>query len=339
MGNNNPFPHYQHPYPQPACYTFTEYLKQCSCNFKKNIENLFDTQFKGKIVQWQGVVTSLSSKEAKFLINPTDAEYSDSELTLLIDQTQSNNFVEKQESVFRGVLVSYGLLKNHVVRQVPFDDVRFPVDYALSYDAFLFYFGAKGQKAGDQYFILYWKNHNLPMDGTLEGFTNYDNWSSDDRSNIPPNTSAEFTFIPSEIQYACEVEKVRIRIPLKQKQFTKLLQKVSKTEKVQLTAKCVSRGSWHTMELVNAIVLPPAPQVIVVQQPVIVYVPQYMPSPVVGVPPAAPNSTPGSTPAGYAPFAGAGTGVGAMGMGYAMSGAGAGAGASYDPNQVSIPVE
>jgi hypothetical protein len=72
--------------------------------------------------------------------------YTNSEITLDLDSDMLNRnpsmVEEKKELEFRGKLIDYGLLMNHKLKQVPFDDIRFPADYSLTYESFLFYFGA-----------------------------------------------------------------------------------------------------------------------------------------------------------------------------------------------------
>jgi hypothetical protein len=92
-----------------------------------------------------------------------------------LDQSvvRSHPIEERKEYQFRARVVDYGLLMNHKLQQVPFDDQKYLPDYSLTYESFLYYFGGgllmfsfsfffaiknkDSQKAASEYFERYWK--------------------------------------------------------------------------------------------------------------------------------------------------------------------------------------
>lgn len=124
MGNSCPFPKYQYPFYPPVSLCWSEYLRQCGFERRKQIGELFEQSYKGKVVEWEGVVTSVSKTQAKFLMNPSEAEITNSELTLAfpahINQGVPPLFELNKVTKFRGKILSLGLMfQYHISFLIP----------------------------------------------------------------------------------------------------------------------------------------------------------------------------------------------------------------------------
>ncbi|KAH7826996.1 uncharacterized protein MONOS_14799 [Monocercomonoides exilis] len=173
MGNECPYPHYSHIYEPPLSICWTEYMRQCSFDHDKMIENDFEQNFKNKTVEWEGIVTELKDNYAKFIMNPTEVTISNSELTLFFDPPVNKAvpplFVLHQQTKFRGKLISLGFFKNHVLDYVPMDSLH-PVDAPISYEQFLSRFGSTQQTGTAKYFFQNWKGKSVVLEGFISLF-------------------------------------------------------------------------------------------------------------------------------------------------------------------------
>ena len=113
MGNNCPYPKYHYPYPKPSSLCWTEYVGQCGDNRRTRINDVFKQHYKGVVVEWEGLPTSVSKSTVKFLMNPSEASVTNSEVTLNIPKniprSDLPNFVENVPIRFRGKLSSCGI--------------------------------------------------------------------------------------------------------------------------------------------------------------------------------------------------------------------------------------
>ena len=158
MGNQCPYPKYHYPNPAPNAFCWTEYVRQCSLNKSNAIKQYFNTYYKGKVVRWTGLPTSVSKSKVKFLMNPSEAEYTSSELTMTIDDKyqKTKKFTEKQEATFNARIGDYGGLSNHDVSFVP-DDYSGDDMLGITYEEFLFYFSSDAQHSDNSLFSTHWK--------------------------------------------------------------------------------------------------------------------------------------------------------------------------------------
>ena len=158
MGNQCPYPKYHYPRPAPNAFCWTEYIRQCSLNKDDAIKEYFNTYYKGKVVRWTGLPTSVSKSKVKFLMNPSEAEYTNSELTMKIDEQYQKikKFTEKEEVTFNARLIDFGGLSNHDVSFVP-DDYYGDDMLGITYEEFLFYFSSDAQKSASSLYEAHWK--------------------------------------------------------------------------------------------------------------------------------------------------------------------------------------
>ncbi|KAH7824715.1 uncharacterized protein MONOS_924 [Monocercomonoides exilis] len=176
MGNDCPYPKYQYPFPPPAAICWTEYIKQCSLNHENELEDIFEKYYKGRIVEWQGIVTDLATNYCKMLMNPSEATFTNSEVTVNFDPSQnpisSPVFALRKEIRFRARLMKLGGIKNHVLQYVP-STPEFPPDYSLTYEQFLFLFGSSSRHSANGSFDRYWKGKQIILEGRFSSIVHY----------------------------------------------------------------------------------------------------------------------------------------------------------------------
>lgn len=118
------FTKYQHILtPPPLPLTWGQFVNDCGARAQKVSEEIFNQQFKGKVVCWSGLLTSKGARECKFLMNPvceqihckysdvilhrkTECKLTNSELTLDIPPHLAHithAWAERQVYTFKGL--------------------------------------------------------------------------------------------------------------------------------------------------------------------------------------------------------------------------------------------
>ncbi|KAK2953695.1 hypothetical protein BLNAU_11416 [Blattamonas nauphoetae] len=154
MGNQTVYQTFDYPLPQPSDDTWSSYLRHCSLRQFENLMYSFETKYKGKVVEWEGTVATVSDRWVQFVMNPSESSRTRYDVTLCLnDETRQTYpaFVVGATSTFKGRLTSLGTFGSHKLTAVPLASSE-PV-IPFTWLDFCRFFGVSAQKSADLFFV------------------------------------------------------------------------------------------------------------------------------------------------------------------------------------------
>ncbi|KAK2951379.1 hypothetical protein BLNAU_13659 [Blattamonas nauphoetae] len=165
--NSNTQPKYHFKPLPPFAYNYDEYIHQCANNGPAELKDYFSRCFKGKVVQWQGIIVHVDKKYIGVQCNPTDIDFSVMDCKLFLPKEAQKHyntmFTENQSITFKAQLVDYGTTSPHELNLILDDTVT--ATPGLTYEYFLSIFGRKAQISQDVYHSTIWKGKTIELRG------------------------------------------------------------------------------------------------------------------------------------------------------------------------------
>ncbi|KAK2946846.1 hypothetical protein BLNAU_18225 [Blattamonas nauphoetae] len=163
-------PKYAPEVPKPKDSSWDSYIKQCSINYEKDLQTRFQENCKGKVVAWTGYATEIRPDSVNVLMDPTEAVYTSSEITLRfspsVREMYGKSIVYRQQFAFVGRIEALGNKANHIlIAEDPTDLTN--VDESFTWLAFLKTYGVWAQRRADKCFANFWRNKVSEYQGTL----------------------------------------------------------------------------------------------------------------------------------------------------------------------------
>ncbi|KAK2964046.1 hypothetical protein BLNAU_1127 [Blattamonas nauphoetae] len=151
----------------PFKYNYDEYIHQCALNNKAELKDYFKRCFKGKVVEWNGIVVRTEKKCTYIQCTPTDTEINNYDVKLHLTKEAQKHydilFQENQVVKFRGELEDYGISTAHELRYL--NDETIPATPGLTWEYYLSIFGRKGHEAQALYHATFWKGKQIELRG------------------------------------------------------------------------------------------------------------------------------------------------------------------------------
>ncbi|KAK2954707.1 hypothetical protein BLNAU_10363 [Blattamonas nauphoetae] len=169
MGNQSPYPQFVFPYEQPSDDTLKTYLRHCTLRHPTNIQYSFDTNHKGKIVEWEGMVTHLTKDKIQFAMNPTESTSTRYDLTVSFTPDVFSTyptFKVGEAATFRAKLEEIAYRRSNKLRLV----TRTPNNPTIQFSwmDFLLYYGRSAQTYPVDYFHKYYENRPIYLTGRFK---------------------------------------------------------------------------------------------------------------------------------------------------------------------------